>query len=154
MYLPPAATWEVGGARWQRRLVVLLLALSATLCAAFCLSQQWGAPSLVLLLVLVLCMAGVWWGLQQAAKGTLHWDGAHWHWTDTQHKAVTHVIVIFDWQHLLLLRIECCDGKLLWLWLESRAMDLAWLSMRRALVASQHPLAPLQPNSLPGRNAQ
>jgi hypothetical protein len=154
MHLPPAAAWKVGPSKWQRASVVCLVLLVSGGSAFFCLSQRWGASSVLLLLALAACSATAVASLFGSARGHLRWDGARWQWSDPQDHTVTQLVCVLDLQRCLLVYVDGAAGKRLWLWLESPTMDAAWLALRRAVVASRPGLSRsnprTQPSSLPG----
>lgn len=72
--------------------------------------------------------------------GQLRWDGQGWLWEgvgDQTGAASQQLLVIADFQHLLLLRLEDPVRASLWLWAERRAMPERWLDLRRAVFARQ-----------------
>jgi hypothetical protein len=149
MYLPPAAAWKVNSARWQRRVLAALGLLGALVGSFFVFSQHWAPSSWLVLVVLAACSAGASMGLYKAAEGQLRWDGERWHWSDGQDHGVTRLSCVIDLQRCLLLRIDCEQARILWLWLYSPAMDARWLALRRAVVASPKANSPTRAGSLP-----
>jgi toxin CptA len=150
MHLPPAASWAVGSAPWQRGLLAALGLLGLGTVGYFCLQQPWGASSLFLVVVLCACCAGAAMGLYRAPTGQLRWDGERWHWTGAPDHAVTHLACVLDLQRCLLLRVHCTQGPVFWLWLQSHAMDARWLALRRAVVGSSQAIPRPQTGPLRG----
>jgi hypothetical protein len=127
-------------------LAALLLLIALLQFASFCLNQQWGTHSLILLSALACSTACAWLGLRRIPRGMLRWDGERWHWAGTQIHAVSCTI---DWQACMLLQIQCVDGRRHWLWLQGSAANRRWLALRRALVAARHWKVNSLPDSLP-----
>lgn len=153
MYLPPAAVFAVGPARWPRRFVAVTGLLGLSLCLWLALSQPWGTSSLILLTLPGLCLLVAGLGLHRSPQGQLRWDGAHWHWiargSDSEGQAISQMLCVMDLQRLMLVRVVCEPSVVRWLWLESPGMDARWLALRRALVAAPRVLRAPQDHSLP-----
>ena len=82
--------------------------------------------------------------------GQLAWSGDAWRWVSQAYQTggIEHsLLVIADFQHVLLLRLENQTGASLWLWLERSAMPDRWLDLRRA-VYSPHRSAAASPHDL------
>ena len=148
MHRPPACAWRVGSGHWQRSLLAALLLLGVLLALGFGVNQSWGLRTLWLLLALLGSAAVAAHGLRNRLHGQLRWDGEHWHWSGEEDCAVTDIHCALDWQRLLLLHIRCEQGGRHWLWLESPAMNPAWLALRRAVVVSQAQARSAKFNSL------
>jgi toxin CptA len=149
MVLPPAAAWIAGGAQWQRYLLLALCLLGTLVVTFFCLSQRWGPSCVLLLGLLLVSVTAAAVGLRRTASGQLRWDGEHWHWSGDRDYALSHLVCVIDLQRFLLLRIECSQGPSLWLWLQSPAMDVRWLALRRAVVAGPNTVRRVRVHSLP-----
>jgi hypothetical protein len=154
MYLPPAAAWNVGHARWPWRFVAATGLLGLCLCLWLAVRQPWGMSSLILLALPGPCLLVAARGLRNSPTGQLRWDGTHWHWvghggSGTEACAVTRMACVIDLQWLMLLRVDCESAAVRWLWLESPHMDARWLALRRAVVAAPRSLQAQQNHSLP-----
>ncbi|RFO95526.1 hypothetical protein DIC66_18045 [Rhodoferax lacus] len=149
MHLPPAASWNVGRAPWQRGVQASLGLLGAVAGLYFCFSQRWGVSSWLVLGALCASAASAAMSLFNRPAGQLRWDGERWHWSDADDYAVTRLACVLDLQRFLLLRIDCEQGRGLWLWLQSPSMDARWLALRRAVVASGQAMPRSQSASLP-----
>ncbi len=145
MHRPPAVSWDVRPARWQRRLTTALALCAALAWAGFSVRQGWGAASPVLLLVLVVSVLLSIRAGRNAPVGQLRWDGEQWHWSGADDGAVRSITCVWDLQVLLLLKIHFEPGAQQWLWLEAGAEPARWRAMRRALVAATS-ISGSQPN--------
>ncbi|MDO8719917.1 MAG: hypothetical protein Q7K20_13170 [Polaromonas sp.] len=68
--------------------------------------------------------------------GQLAWDGEAWRWESANYQtgiAGYELLVIADFQHAMLLRLENHAHARLWLWVERSAMPQRWLDLRRAV---------------------
>ena len=75
-------------------------------------------------------------GWKNSPVGQLAWDGQLWRWESPGYQtgvAEQKLVVIVDFQHLLLLRIENQAHASLWLWPERKALPERWLDFRRAV---------------------
>lgn len=149
MHRPPAAAWTAGAGRWQRGMLLALTAIAVLEAGFFAARTGWGPSAILLLAVMGGSLTVSFLALRSSAQGQLRWDGEHWHWSAEQDLGVTEVSCVLDLQHLLILRIHLDNGIKLWLWLESRRMDVGWMALRRAVVASQAPSEAAAFNSLP-----
>lgn len=78
--------------------------------------------------------AGVGW--KNSLVGQLAWDGQDWHWASTGYQSgmtSDTVSVVFDFQSLLLLRVENPVHATRWLWVEKGTLPGRWLDLRRAV---------------------
>ena len=149
MHRPPAVTWNVRAARWHAGALVLLVLVAALLLIGFFATQGWGSATMVLLLVLVASAILAFKGWYGTPVGQLNWDGAQWHWSDSDAQALSAVACVLDLQTRMLVRIADVSGASHWLWLEGLASDARWLAMRRAIVASERVVAAVPGNDLP-----
>lgn len=141
MHLPPAAQWRLGRGRAHAALLVLAVALHLLL--LFFLRGQvapaawWGL--LALALALLLHASWRWW---KSPVGVLRWTGREWHWMPAgsmQDVQVCVLLWVLDLQTVALVHAgpEGRRGTSRWLWLERGAQSpLAWMALRRALLAS------------------
>lgn len=93
-------------------------------------------------------------------EGQLEWNGQSWRGESTgyqQHDGAEHeLLVVVDFQLMLLLRLEKRAGPSLWLWVEKTAFPTRWLDFRRAVYSSrrlptalpQHDCLALEPHIL------
>lgn len=89
---------------------------------------------------ILLAGAAAGWGWKNAPVGRLAWDGQLWRWESSGYQTGTagaKLVVIADFQQLLLLRIENQAHASLWLWAEQNALPERWLDLRRAVFSSQ-----------------
>src|SRR5690606_12612863 len=117
-----AAGWwlQAGGAGWRQALVLLALAGSGLLAAA-------------------------WW--LRGPGGTLSWDGGGWRWEDAQGEEGAGMQagqpdVALDLQSRLLLRWRPEDAAVRWLWLERESAATRWEALRRAVYSRASTDAP------------
>jgi hypothetical protein len=135
MHRPPAASWKVGAVRYQWRLLLLLVVLTALQVAGFLATQAWGPGSVLLLLTFAGVVGFALMGLRRVASGQLLWDGAQWFWAAGRVQTVTELVCVLDLQRVMLLRIRCAQTGRHWLWLESAQMGHGWKALRRAVAA-------------------
>ena len=87
-------------------------------------------------------------GWNNAATGQLAWDGEVWRWESMGYQAgiaAHELLVIADFQGLMLLRLENRADAKLWLWVERSALPERWLDLRRAVYSPRKsPTKPLQ----------
>jgi len=135
--LPPAAAWKLGQQTIFFWVLCALGGLDALVWAAFIAVQEPLASGWQLWL-------GAGWGGIAAVIGWAHfrppasaqlvWDGEAWQvLAGAQSHGVRRIHCVLDFQRLMVLQVERADGRVVWLWLASRAMDARWLAMRRAL---------------------
>ena len=94
---------------------------------------------------------------RHSPRGQLAWDGEAWRWESPGYQtgAAEHkMVVIADFQHRLLLRLENQAGARLWLWLEKKAMPERWMDLRRAVYSPHRsPTALPRHDFFPGQHA-
>lgn len=142
MHRPPAVSFQVGRSRWHARLLsagVLLAVIS--LCAlAWSSAAEFPAWAVwVQALLILLTTASAVWAWHRSPVGTLRWDGEHWLWgTSQEAPPVSGLRIVFDFQRLVLVSLQCTGTypQLLWLEPVRGAPPHAWLALRRALVHS------------------
>ena len=87
-----------------------------------------------------------WTAWQHSYHGQLSWDGANWHWGNSNGS----LSIVLDWQTMLLLQARHKTGKSsqhYWLWLQENTYPLdTWLAIRRAIFSSAQPSAHIQPS--------
>ena len=101
-------------------------------------SPRVGLPHLGGLLV---CMAAVGlaaWQWRSSFVGTLNWNGTAWHWKVQETTALVNPEIIFDLQHVVLLRLRIVQGNSIWVWSQKNAAPQHWLALRRALFNQSH----------------
>ncbi len=79
-------------------------------------------------------------GWKNAPVGQLAWDGQLWRWESSGYQtgiAGQKLVVIADFQQVLLLRINNQAHASLWLWAERNALPERWLDLRRAVYSPQ-----------------
>ncbi len=82
-------------------------------------------------------------GWKNSPIGQLAWDGQFWRWESPGYQtgmAEQELVVLADFQRLLLIRLENQAHAQLWLWVERQAMPERWMDFRRA-VYSPHRLS-------------
>lgn len=86
---------------------------------------------------LVLIAGGVaWYSWKNSPNGQLAWDGQGWRWESASYQsgvAGQNVLVLADFQRVILVRLENQAHASLWLLLEQQAMPERWMDLRRAL---------------------
>lgn len=90
-------------------------------------------------------------GWKSTPAGQLTWDGQCWRWEETGHlTGVTEqkLTVVFDFQTLLLFRLESPTCAHLWLWAERSVQPERWLDLRRAVYAPHRTVRQTLENSL------
>lgn len=90
-------------------------------------------------------------GWRNSPVGQLAWDGQLWRWESPSYQVGVveqKLAVIFDFQHLLLLRIENPAQASLWLWVERKAFPDRWLDLRRAVYSPHKEARQPQPQDL------
>ncbi len=142
----PPVVYPLGRSRFQVQLLAGLW-LVGLLVVAFWVatSQATGWRQGLGLATLVLAAAAMWAGWTNSAIGQLAWDGQSWCWESQGYQAGStghDVSVAFDFQSLMLLRLDNPAHVGLWLWAERRAFPERWLDLRRALYSPRR-----QPNS-------
>ena len=136
MHLPSAVSYPVKRSPWH--LMSILVLWSSCLLAAFLFNMHpsslmangllWGIPN-------VLLAAGLWQWFY-SATGLIQWNGQAWQWSDTQYTYVCELVLILDFQNLVLLQLHSTQKKSRHLWLQGKATDRQWRALRRAIVAS------------------
>jgi hypothetical protein len=82
-----------------------------------------------------------------SAVGILQWDGDHWYWIQNDAGFACQVGMVWDFQHLVLVRLTAAEVPCRWLWLESGASMLQWNALRRALVSTNDAFTESSPAS-------
>jgi hypothetical protein len=123
---------------FAQAIVYLCVWVSATalIVSWICFSRSQG---LVLMLgftaIALVAMVGSF-GLRSSPVGQLVWDSQQWHWESAAYQSgvlQVEVLVIADFQHILLIRLENQAHASLWLWVERKAAPQRWLDLRRAI---------------------
>lgn len=151
MHRPPAVTHSVDRSRWHIGLVASLAVVGVVACAGLTTTLPSSAERLASGLATLCAITLAFWNWKNTALSRLQWDGQYWRWSGFGDLAVHEIRLILDFQHALLVRVYCEDGKNTWLWLETRSGDRHWLSLRRAILASRRRAAgPDEPDDLYG----
>lgn len=88
------------------------------------------------LALLAVVGGAAWSSWKNSPVGQLAWDGQDWRWESKGYQAGAAdyaVSVAFDFQSLMLVRIDNSDHARLWLWAERGAFAERWLDFRRAV---------------------
>ena len=83
-------------------------------------------------------------GWQHSPAGNLAWDGQLWRWESASYQtgvAEQKILILADFQNVLLLRIENQAGASLWLWAERKAAPDRWMDLRRAVYSPARAVA-------------
>lgn len=134
---PPSLSYNVGRSRWQAATGALFVGLGVAVMGGMALNPHHFPPAAMVSVAFAVAGSGfafyrAW---RYAPVGTLHWDGAHWHWADRMDYSVQKVQVTMDLQRWMLVWLERETGRPLWLWLEQGGVPKRnWLALRRALV--------------------
>ena len=141
MHSAPPVAYPLGRSSLQAGLLLavwLAAAAGWVMCAFFAPALGWRLW--LLALAVLVAGSGAAWGWKNSAIGVLHWDAQCWHWESTAYQSGTPVrrlLVVLDFQRVLLLRLENQDHARLWLWAERKALPERWLDLRRAVYAHQ-----------------
>ena len=129
------------------RCVIQACLLAGVWCAGLLLALLWidsshppGWAMALLACSLVVAGLAAWVAIRKPALGQLSWDGHLWRWESASYRsglAEQQLVVIADFQHLLLLRIENPARAALWLWAERKAFPSRWMDFRRAVYSPQ-----------------
>ncbi|TAG33317.1 MAG: hypothetical protein EAZ34_07795 [Polaromonas sp.] len=114
-------------------------------------SHVFDGRSYLALTVVMLAGAAAYKGWKSTPAGQLTWDGQCWRWEETGHlTGVTEqkLTVVFDFQTLLLFRLESPTCAHLWLWAERSVQPERWLDLRRAVYAPHRTVRQTLENSL------
>lgn len=89
---------------------------------------------------LLLGACAAYWGWATTPSGLLRWDGEHWdiEWSNFASKAsqppsIKNILVQFDFQFFLLLRLDLVKGGCHWLWLDRWSDARDWHALRRSV---------------------
>jgi hypothetical protein len=142
---PPSLSFKVGRSRWQTVTGGLFVGLGIVTALGMLFSPQhfslWAVASAGIALACAGLVFLIAW--RNAPVGTLHWDGAHWHWADSADYSVQNIRVTMDLQRWVLVRLERAGAGALWLWLERGAASYGtWMALRRALVYAERQRQP------------
>lgn len=138
MHRAPAVSVSTASSRWHLRCIFALLFVGIVALTSFLTFQPqppWQTVQIVTFVVLVAVIAFVAWA--KAPKASLCWDGHHWYWSGFSGRGACQLSLRLDWQDGLLVLLRSNSGQRVWVWLEASADDLAWCSLRRAIVSSQ-----------------
>lgn len=140
----PPVVYPLGRSRLQGQLLLsiwLMVAIAVGVWIAN--SQLFGGRQALGLALLTVSGAAAWTGWKNSAVGQLSWDGQDWHWQSNGYQAgaVDHnVSIAFDFQSLMLLRVDNRAHAKLWLWAERSAFPERWLDLRRAVYSPRRTL--------------
>lgn len=141
MHSAPPVAYPLGRSSLQAGLLlaVWLAGTAALVLSAFLApALGWRLWLLAFVVIAAGCIAA--WGWKNSPLGVLHWDAQCWHWESPAYQSGTPVqrlLVVLDFQRVLLLRLENQDHARLWLWAERKTLPERWLDLRRAVYAYQ-----------------
>ena len=98
--------------------------------------SEWDWRTLCIFMSVVVAGAAARIGWKNSPIGQLTWDGQLWWWDGPDYQtdvAEQKLAVIFDFQTLLLLRLDSPSTARLWLWVERKDAPDRWLDFRRAV---------------------
>lgn len=136
MHRPPAVAWNVIFSRWQKYLVTSLVLFAGLAWAVFTVGQGWGVTSLALLLALLVAVLLSAMAQRNAPIGQLRWDGEHWYWIADQDLTVRNMVLVMDFQLMMLLQVTFDKGQRHWFWLDADSKPSHWIALRRAIVST------------------
>lgn len=143
-YLPPPVRFGAGATGSAPSAVGLVVVLWCTGALAVFYGLPWQSDALVVGAVLLLFSAWAAYGeLLPREQVILDWSAKGWHCTVVschmpQPPVACAPTVVLDLQRLLLLRIQCASGGVLWLWCQRQDSAL-WHRFRCALFATRQP---------------
>lgn len=133
----PAVVYPIARSRFLGQLLFALWLAGLLATVAWLLTAQrldWRLP--IALCAVLAAGAAARFSWRNQPTGDLRWDGAVWLWESGSYQAgVTeqNIIILADFQSLMLLRLTNHAHAILWLWPEKRAFSARWLDLRRAL---------------------
>ena len=147
----PPVVYPLGRSRFQAGVLGLIWLAGAVLMLAWWRTSAYGGGGLVAGLVAVVISGGFAWKSHRIAPvGKLAWDGQEWRIESEGLPSAStafDLVVLADFQLVVLLRLQNLAGAKLWLWLDRTAMPERWMDMRRAIYCrpSSHAGQPFPP---------
>jgi hypothetical protein len=138
MHRAPAVNFPVKRARWQFGLVVCLSLLSLAALVAFTWAQTTvDLRSGGLALLILVTSGSALMGWRRSPQGRLRWDGEHWRWSGFQDSPACRLVVVMDFQSVVVVKVTTEARAPIYLWLEQTPGDTSWRPLRRAIVSSE-----------------
>lgn len=138
MHRAPAVNFFVKRSRWHARLIFAMGLLALTIFAVFAREQTpWNERALVLAFAGVVTSGIAFVGWKKSPQGSLRWDGQHWYWSGFVAGPACQLVLLMDFQSVVLVWIACDGQAPFYLWLEATLNDASWRLLRRAVVSSQ-----------------
>jgi hypothetical protein len=138
MHRAPAVNFAVKPSRWQARIIVGASLLAVATLFAFVQGRSpWDLGTLLLAATIALSSGVAFVGWRQSPLGNLRWDSQQWHWSGFPVDGVCRLVVVMDFQRVVLVSVQSEMQRAVHLWLEAPVGDANWKPFRRALVSSQ-----------------
>lgn len=138
MHRAPAVNFSVKRSRWQARCIAGLSLLALVTFAVF--AREQAALDVRTGLVALAGAIGSGAALQawrQSLQGQLRWDGQYWRWSGFAENPVCRLVLLMDFQRVVVVGITAEAHAPMLLWLEGEPGDANWKPLRRAIVSSQ-----------------
>ena len=133
----PPVVYPLGRSRFQGWvLAVLWFAGLLLLLNSLRVQEPIGWRTFATLMSVVVAGVAARTGWKNSPIGLLAWDGQSWRWEGPGYQSGVveqKLLVIFDFQNLLMLQLENPAKARLWLWAERKAAPERWLDLRRAV---------------------
>jgi hypothetical protein len=138
MHPAPAVSFSANRSRWHLRCILVLFVSAAVAIGAFALGQPQSGWQVAAVACTLLSSAFVaLFGWYQSPRGSLRWNGQHWHWSGYADHLVCVVSVRMDLQSSLLASLQCQGKPTDWLWFDAASDPTSWRAFRRAVFFSQ-----------------
>ena len=111
----------------------------------FGVSQQLNWRFLCALVAVVIAGLAAFSGWRNSPIGQLVWDAQSWRWESSSYQtgvAELKLVVVVDFQHLLVIRMENQANARWWLWVERKSKPERWLDFRRAVYSPRKAISP------------
>ncbi|MBC7405094.1 MAG: hypothetical protein H7252_05365 [Cytophaga sp.] len=133
----PPVVYPLGRSRFQGWvLFVLWFAGLLLLLDSLRVQAPSGWRAFAILMSVVVAGVAARMGWKNSPIGLLAWDGQLWRWEGPGYQSGVveqKLLVVFDFQNLLMLQLENPAKARLWLWAERKAAPERWLDLRRAV---------------------
>jgi toxin CptA len=140
MHNAPSVTYPVGRSRLVARLLLVFWAAGA--CCACVASYQFNSMSWRQAILAVSVLAAAWGALhvfRQTTEERLVFDGQHWSLSGAGLLRAAQATVVFDFQALMLVRLDEPGRRTQWLWPARSNQPDWWQDLRRAVYSRAAP---------------
>ena len=138
MHRAPAVSFSVARSHWHLWCILGLFFSAVLTFGAYALGQPQSGWQIVIVACTFLAAALVaLFGWYQSPRGSLRWNGQHWHWSGYADQSACVVSLRMDLQRVLLVSLQRRDKLAHWLWLDAAADPANWRAFRRAVISSQ-----------------